>query len=336
MTNQENTSPEQETGHEQDSSGKVSQRRNVIRASLVILAVVAGMTLLVYSYIFVSTSFGQQLSNAEQTGQQHLELEKKVSDLATQMQLFMEATTKNIEMMTKAQQKIEKELVGAGVDGAQKHDEKTSHAIDEMRAKLEHLEQGLALRQDQMAKIPQSLGLFEKLHDRMQSSRPYDKELQEAKALFDPQDHAMQQRLQTLESYAKTGVPNVEQLREEFRNMTQDLLRLSIPDDLPWYTKLGMRLRNLVVIRKHGQELAPTSTVEDRLTGIDQLLEMGDLESALAETDVLPKFDYQPYTAWRAWADKRLYIEQSLPIMEAHALAHMVNGNHVADRIKGE
>lgn len=305
------------TEHKDSKEEDTQNQRIWIARVLIAFGVMAAAIALVYAY------FQFVWSDTALLSQRHLDVEKRVEVLTSQMKNFMETTTKNMESMLALQQKLEKEVASNG--SPQKSDDQTAQALNELRQKLDKIEQDFSLRQDQMAKIPQSLGLFEKLHDRMQSSRPYEKELQEAMFLFDPADKEMQQRLATLMASAKTGVPSVEQLEESFKAMEPDLMRLSIPDDLPWYDQLAKRIRNLVIIRKHGESLTSASSVEDRISGIQQLLEQRNIEDAVTEVELLPKFTYEPYVTWCDWAQKRLYIEQSLPIMEAHVLAHMVS-----------
>lgn len=272
------------------------------------------------------------IRSSSQNDEKYQALEKKIAEMSLQLKAYSDASEKRLDEVQDAQTKVEQDLAHVSVPNLPAPD---LQVIEELKSKVEQLENDLAKRQDQVAKIPETLGLFEKLHDRMQSSKPFEKELGEAKILFSSKDEDMQKRLQLLEAYGQNGVPSVEQLALEFKPIAKELMNLSISDDMPWYERFGQRLRNLVIIRKHGQDIDETAPVNERIDGILYLMEIGNVEGALAEADLLPPLNLDAYTQWRTHADQRLYIEQSLPIMEAHALAHVLSGNQDSN-IKGE
>jgi hypothetical protein len=298
-------------------------KNDMTRAVFVVLGAVAAMVVLIFIYPFLTTLFGKQkevVTSMEQLGHSHAKLEQKMNALTTQLQTMTENVSKRLDALEANQKTLEQELIGASVDAVRKEDQTS------VLNRLDQLESRLMLRQRQISKIPETIGLFEKLRDQMQAAKPFDGELQAAQSLFDPQDQAMTQRLEMLKSYAAQGVPTMEQLQLEFKNVAKDLRRVSIPEDLPWYSKIAQRLRNLVVIRRQGEPLQGSSTLEDRLGGIQHLLELSNLDGALMEANLLPKLDSEVYNAWRVGAEKRLFIEQSLPILEAHALAYLLAG----------
>ncbi len=319
---------------ENKATKKPCNNDDLTKALLVILGAVAAVITLVYVYPFVTTMFGMHkevFTSVEQLGQRHLELEQKVADLQKLVDEKSGQTTdgalqKRIDALEANNKKLEQEIVGASVDAMKHTDQKSSQMVEALKNRLDQVETKLAAGQQKLSKIPETIGLFEKLRDSMNTSKPFDKALESAKNLFDPQDKEMQQRFESLHSIAVNGTPTIDELRVEFSAVAKDIRRLLIPNDLPWYSKFVQRMRNLVVVRKAGEALQGSSSTEERLAGIQQYLENDNLEGALEAATHLPKVESHVFTEWHDQATHRLLIEQSIPIMEAHALAYLLTG----------
>jgi hypothetical protein len=340
---------------------------DLTRPLFVILGAVGAVIVLLYVYPFLTTLFGKQkevFTSVEQLGQSHLSLEEKVIALQKfvheipnlpPVATHSEPLMQRMDAMEANQKKVEQELLGAAVDGIKKPDQQLIQTLDTLKSRLAVVESKLDSRQQQIAKIPETINLFGKLRVSLQGSKAYAKELQEARVLFDPQDQAMQQRLQSLSVYANTGVKTIGELQVEFKAVAKNLRRLSIPDSWPWYSKFIQRMRNLVVVRKNGEALEGSSSMEEHFAKIQTFLENDNMESALAQADMLPiagskaqrEYKQDPdepvewiesemYNEWRAAAEQRLLIEQSIPIMEAHALAFLLTGGPVSTENKGK
>lgn len=301
---------------------------------MVILGAVGVVIILIYVYPFAAHLFGKQkevFTSVEDLGQRHLDLEQKVLALQTKLEekpMSPESIEKRMDVIEATLNKLV-----AGSDTAKPGDVQSA---DSLKKRIDLVEEKLIARQQQIANIPDTIGLFEKLRDSMLYAKPFENELTEAKALFDPKDQDMQMRLQSLQAIAKSGVATVDELQVEFKTVAKELRRLSIPADLPWYSKLVRRLQNLVVVRKNGEALQGTSSVEERIAGIQGLLENGNLEEAIVQAELLPDYDSEAYKDWKIMAAKRQMVTQSLPIMEAHVLAYLLTGDVAVENKKGE
>lgn len=305
------------------------------RPLLIVLGTVALLVTLIYIYPFVVSLFGMQrevFTNVEQLGQRHLDLEQKVKEMQKIQETHVTLPNymdliQRVEALEAKQQTLEKAVVTKSVEAIAKADPKTSETIQKLQERLDQMEGKIASRQDRITKLPSAIGLFEKLRDRMEDDKPFEKALKDAMPLFDPKDESMQKRLKDMANLAVTGVASMNDLSVGFRLVAKDIRRLSIPVDATWYEKMQLRMRNLVVVRKQGDALTGDASNEDRIARIQHLIEAWNLEDALKEMQRFDGLDSAEISEWKAHASSRLFIQQSIPIMEAHVLAYLISGD---------
>ncbi|MBP6985420.1 MAG: hypothetical protein KBB83_02365 [Alphaproteobacteria bacterium] len=323
--------PEEEGKSDHQANKDTSE---MTKALIMILSTVALLVTFIYVYPFVVSLFGKQkevFTNVEQLGQRHLELEQKVLELQKKQEdislnPIYQDLVQRVQALEEKQKGLEKDMLDKSVEAISRMSPEARSAIDLLKDRLDKVEEKLATRQDRMTKLPMAMGLFEKLKDRMEDDKPFDQALREAKHLFDPKDELMQKRLQDLEALSVNPIASIQELGLEFRVVAKEIRRLSVPADSSWYERFKYQLSNLVVVRKQGEPLNENSTHEDHIARIQHLLEASDLEEAMKEIQYFSNLESDILTEWKNKASARLFLQQSIPIMEAHVLAFLIHG----------
>lgn len=330
------------------SNPDARSKGEMTNALFVILGAVAAVVMVVFVYPYLTSLFGKQkevFTSVEQLGQRHLELEAKVEQLQqklSQTQSIPEELENKVAGLIDSQKKLEQEIIGGAVEGLKGADAQTFEDLSEMKKRMSELESKLANNRERMVKLPEIIHRFEKFSIALQSSKPYEAELQSVIDMFDPLDSKIQKVLQDLSLNSKTGVPIASELALQFKDVIDDIHENAIPKDWPWYSKLSEQAGNLFAVSKKDVTISTQTPLDDVFLKIVNLLNQNKIDECVLLAKRLPEFfgyqqkrrynkddqklDSKVYSSWLDKLEKRQFIQQTIPVMEAHVLGFALMG----------
>jgi hypothetical protein len=152
---------------------------------------------------------------------------------------------------------------------------------------------------------------FLQLRDAAGSGRGFVEELAAMRVATKGAD-AFQEPLAKLEPYALNGVPSVPALYVQFQSLaTAAGQAVSQASAQNWWQRILATLRGLVVVRSVNDTLSP----DDPISEIETDLSQGAVNTALTTMNNLPAAADETMKGWRAEAEARARVDQSLHMM---------------------
>jgi hypothetical protein len=327
----------QEENSHKDTKTLTSSNHDKTRALFIILALVVVVGMLIYAYPRLSSLLGlsQPASSSEtelMSRIEHLEDHtKKLMGEVEEVQQHETATDNQVAAEVAVVQGVEERLQRletwqqqqGNLNAAPQSEESQwtiPHPIDDT---LKSTIQNLSERSEKLEAAQQNLkrhlqGLletiqaFSALRLRLQSSKPYIRELADAVKHVDKTSDFLASSLKLLENYAALGIPTLDQLKEEFIQALKALKLTPQEDTLGWWARYRKILENLVVVEKTSLDVPH---VENGILQLSQAkLAQGDLQGALS---LIEKLNLKEFEAWCTHAAARSQVEQLLPKLEA-------------------
>jgi hypothetical protein len=170
----------------------------------------------------------------------------------------------------------------------------------------------------------------DRLHQAIQTSRPYDVELATATALARDRPEALA-ALTPLQARAARGVPSLAVLAERLELLAPALTSAAAtPADDDWRSQMLAKVKSLVSVRRVGSRAAAEGgDVEVALAEAEAALKAGDLAGAVAAMRKLDGAAAETAKPWLGDAEARLAAETGVDALDA-ALARRFLGDQPA------
>ena len=200
---------------------------------------------------------------------------------------------------------------------------------------ISDLDEGLRRVRDRLGVAEQQLA--DQLHDNLaneavlyaalkvgqslETAEPYDKALANMTALVG-EDTDFTAPLETLQAYAESGVPTLDDLRDRFRATIPDIIAATAGDSRPWWQKTLDTVSGLVSIRlepgeDHGE------SVRGVIARAEARLNAADLAGAVSALEGLSGPPAEAAAGWLKIAHDRLAVDAAQRTMSDIALSRL-------------
>ncbi|KAI8834721.1 mitochondrial inner membrane protein Mitofilin, partial [Chytriomyces cf. hyalinus JEL632] len=232
------------------------------------------------------------------------------SEFATAVRTAVEKESEAIQEAWKAKAK---ELVDNERDGRLAR-------LDHLAIKLKHLEQ-VAIQSgefvERMQTVQNVIAALQVVGTKVNEGVPFKKEFGLLK-VFAEGDEVLTTVLSAVdESALKDGIVSVDELREEFYEVSQKIRRVQLMPENGGPVSYGVsHVLSYLMFQKHG--LVPGNDTEAVLARSKYFLSHGDLESAAREINQLKGWSKVLATDWLRDARLHLEVKQALETVESH------------------
>lgn len=160
-----------------------------------------------------------------------------------------------------------------------------------------------------------------KVGQSLETAEPYDKALANMAALVG-EDADFTAPLETLQAYAESGVPTLDDLRDGFRATIPAIIAATAGDDRPWWQKTLDTVSGLVSIRlepgeDHGE------SVRGVIARTESRLNAADLAGAVSALEGLSGPPAEAAASWLKTAQDRLAVDAAQRTMSDIALSRL-------------
>ncbi|KAJ3234290.1 Formation of crista junctions protein 1 [Chytriomyces hyalinus] len=232
------------------------------------------------------------------------------SEFATALRTAVEKESEAIQEAWKAKAK---ELVDNERDGRLAR-------LDHLAIKLKHLEQ-VAIQSgefvERMQTVQNIIAALQVVGTKVNEGVPFKKEFSLLKE-FAEGDEVLTTVLSAVDENAlKDGIVSVDELREEFYDVSQKIRRVQLMPENGGPVSYGVsHVLSYLMLQKHG--LVPGNDTEAVLARSKYFLSHGDLESAAREINQLKGWSKVLASDWLRDARLHLEVKQALETVESH------------------
>ncbi|MBL9029544.1 MAG: hypothetical protein JNK42_03615 [Caedimonas sp.] len=203
--------------------------------------------------------------------------------------------------------------------------------LENLENKVQQLEERLFVVEKIQARAPQVWERYQRLQTAISSGEPFENELNEVKRLTG-HNVKIAKAIEILETYAPSGVPNAEKLRENFKGVKAEIFNaLSPSQNLSWWEKMKWYLKNGVkVSRVHegGQENQQASP-PDILHRADLDISHGHFRQAIDLLSSL-KQSNRPSLKLENW------LAQAMALEKIHETRHFLKNQIILEMISAQ
>jgi hypothetical protein len=161
------------------------------------------------------------------------------------------------------------------------------------------------------------------LREAVQRGGGYAREVDTVKGLA-AGDAGVEAALMPLAQHAKTGVPRLAQLRDDFSAMAGNVVARAGAGGDGWLDRLAARIGGLVRIRR--TDATGSETVEGLVAQAEHRLQAGDLAGAVSALEGLGKLSADAAAAAASWLGRakiRAAAERALAALHIHAVSQL-------------